>query len=219
MPQAETEFKYALSLNPNYSTAQHWYAVLLLAARRIDEAVARAEHACLLDPLSPSVNTSAAWCFYCARKFDQAARQARKVLEVSPDYPMAHTVLGLTFEQEGHYEEAIGELRKAVGISGYPISIASLGHVLAASGDRKGARLLLKKLSAESKRRYVSPYALALIHCGLQQKQEALSLLKKAYRDRTGWLAYIDVEPRFDILRTEGQFRRLRKALGLGDLQ
>ena len=39
---AETEYKRALSLNPNYATAHHWYSTFLSEMGRHDEAIAQA---------------------------------------------------------------------------------------------------------------------------------------------------------------------------------
>jgi hypothetical protein len=41
-----------MKLNPNYSTAHHWYSLYLLDAGRIDEAKAEIKLAHEIDPLS-----------------------------------------------------------------------------------------------------------------------------------------------------------------------
>jgi Tfp pilus assembly protein PilF len=55
---AEEEFKQAIDLNPGYAAAHHWYAVLLSALGRHDEAMAEMERARRLDPLSPIINVN-----------------------------------------------------------------------------------------------------------------------------------------------------------------
>ena len=55
---AEATFKRALELNPNYSTAYHWYGTLLVNdSDRFDEALALHRQALELDPLSAAVIT------------------------------------------------------------------------------------------------------------------------------------------------------------------
>src|SRR6185369_12695457 len=49
---AETEFKRAIALNPNYATAHQWYAEFLQMAGRYDESIAQIKRAQELDPLS-----------------------------------------------------------------------------------------------------------------------------------------------------------------------
>ena len=53
-------FRRAIELNPNYATAHHWYSSMLTGAGRLDEALAQAERAAELDPLS-SVITNESW--------------------------------------------------------------------------------------------------------------------------------------------------------------
>src|SRR5450432_416208 len=54
-PNAEREYKLALSLNPNDSTAHHWYGEYLGAQGRFDEGLAELDRAQDLDPLSLAI--------------------------------------------------------------------------------------------------------------------------------------------------------------------
>ena len=49
---AESFFRRAIELRPDYSLAHAWYAVFLMARGRHDEAIARSGHAAELDPLA-----------------------------------------------------------------------------------------------------------------------------------------------------------------------
>src|SRR5262245_19951526 len=55
---AESEYRRAIELNPNYATAEHWYALHLEGVGRLDEAVAHFRRARELDPLSLIINTA-----------------------------------------------------------------------------------------------------------------------------------------------------------------
>ena len=55
--EAETEYKRALELNPNYATAHQWYFLHLLMVGRTEEAMAEIKRAQELDPLSVIINT------------------------------------------------------------------------------------------------------------------------------------------------------------------
>ena len=56
-PRAEREFQLALRLSPGYAPAHQWYAFLLVAEGRNEEALRHLERAGELDPLSPIVHT------------------------------------------------------------------------------------------------------------------------------------------------------------------
>jgi len=126
---------------------------------------------------------------------------------------MAHMVCALAYEQKGMIDAAIAEFKKARNCSENPAIVGGLGHLYGASGQTAQAQELLGELKSWSTKRYVSPYAMALIHLGLGQYDRALSFLTSAYRDRSGWLVYLDVEPRFDLLRAQPQFKRFRQQL------
>ncbi len=61
---AERHFKKALELNPLYPTALHWYAELLLALGRFDEAREHMDRGHALDPMSLSIGTGVGWVSY-----------------------------------------------------------------------------------------------------------------------------------------------------------
>ena len=67
-----------------------------------------------------------------------------------------------------------------------------------------------------SKPRYVPPFGIALIYEGLGDKAQALEWLERAYEDRSFFLTYIKVDPRFDSLRGEPRFQDLLRRMGLG---
>jgi len=130
---------------------------------------------------------------------------------------MAHMVCALAYEQKGMFDAAISEFKKARNSSENPAVLGGLGHLYGVSGQVTEAQELLDELKSWSTNRYVSPYALALIHIGLGHYDRAFSFLTTAYRDRSGWLVYLDVEPRFDALRAQAQFKRFRQQLRSGD--
>jgi len=73
--QAESFFRRALELNSNYANARHWYAHLLKALSRFDEALVEGECALELDPLNALMNTHLGWHFMYTREYDLAIAQ------------------------------------------------------------------------------------------------------------------------------------------------
>ena len=120
-------------------------------------------------------------------KFDEAVAQLRKVVDLDPKNSVGHWGLGLALEQKGKYADAAVEFQKAIEADGEPDPnfMASLGHVLAVEGKRDAARRLLAQLGEESKKSYVSSYHAAVIHAGLNEKDEAFALLNRAAEERS----------------------------------
>lgn len=58
-------------------------------------------------------------------------------------------------------------------------------------------------------------YHVAAAYVGLGDKVHALEWLRAAYAERSGWVAWLRVDPKFDTLRGEPQFVALLDTLGL----
>lgn len=211
---AEREYKRAIELNAAYATAHQRYSLYLMAMGRTEEGLAEIKRALELDPVSLSINTSLGWRFYFARQYEQAIDQYRKTLEMDPNFLPAHFHLGQAYEQKGMYEEAIVEFHKAISFSRGQ-TVAALGHAYAMSGKRREARKVLEQLEKLSKRRYVSPYGMVLIHTGLGEKDQAFAWLQRACEDRSVELCRLKVEPSLDSLRSDSRFRDLLGRIGL----
>jgi TolB-like protein/Tfp pilus assembly protein PilF len=213
---AEKEFRKAIELNSNYALAHHFYADYLKAMGRFDEALAEIARAQELDPLSLAINTGVGHVLYLSRQYDRAILQYRKALELDPNFVQAHLWFGRPYLQKGMYREAISELRKAVELSGgSTISLAVLGHADASAGDKEEAKKILATLAKRARRQYVPSYWIALIYTGLGDRSNAFLWLRRAYRERSSWLAWVKVEPRFDVLRSDKRFSSLLQKMGL----
>jgi hypothetical protein len=70
----------------------------------------------------------------------------------------------------------------------------------------------LDKLSEQS---YVSLGYKALIYAGLGDSEQAFKWLQKAYEDGPGWLIYLNVDPRYDSLRSDPRLADLLRRMNL----
>jgi eukaryotic-like serine/threonine-protein kinase len=213
---SEAEFKRALQLNPGYANAHHWYAHLLLASGRQEEALAESRRALDLDQLSPILQVHLGWHYIYTREYDRALDQLRKALELDPNYSLAHWYLGWVYEQQGKYAEALQALRKAQDfLPSNSALVADIGHVYAMSGNTRAAMKVLAQLDESSKRTYVNPFEVSLIYLALGRRHEALQWLERAYRERSDLLIYLNADPRLDSIRSDPQFVDLARRVGL----
>ena len=107
-------------------------------------------------------------------------------------------------------------LQKAVTISkGASTAKGRLGFAYARAGKELEARKMLEELKQDSKERYVSPVAFAVVHCGLGEKNEAIELLERARQERAGGLLSVKVRPLWANLRSEPGFKELVNKIGL----
>jgi DNA-binding winged helix-turn-helix (wHTH) protein/TolB-like protein/Flp pilus assembly protein TadD len=207
---AEKEFVTALQQDPNYAMAHSWRGFNLSVMGRFSEASREEKLAQAADPLSAIIGTNAGWVYFLARQNEQAVKVLQKVIEIDPNFPRAHFRLGNVYEDEGDYNRAISEYENAVRLSeGDAYYQASLGHAFAMSGKIAGAMKILKHLEELSARKYIPPYAIALIYIGLGDKERGLDWLEKASQDRSTSMAYLKVDPAMGRLRTEPRFAAL----------
>lgn len=90
-----------------------------------------------------------------------------------------------------------------------------MGLWLAKSGKSDEAMKLLNELKQETTPGYVQSYAFALIHIGLDDKQEALNWLEKQMLGRSETANTYAVAPELDDLRSEPRFKDRLKRMNL----
>jgi len=138
-------------------------------------------------------------------------------LASEPNSSDVHSDLGTAYEGTGKLPEAIAEYQKAVELSkGDPRAVASLGHAYAVIGSRAEAEKILHNIEEESKSGKASPYLAATVYAGLGQKDKAMELIEKAYREKSldiAWILKPDV--RTDNLRSDLRFQQLLQRVGL----
>jgi len=213
---AEREYKSALVLNPGYATAHHWYSLFLCMTGRHEEAIREAGRAAELDPLSLIISLQMGQILYAARRYGEARRAIQRTLEVSPDFSPARNFLGQVYIQDHELEKSIAVLQEAATLSpGNDATKATLGYAYALSGREGDSQKALAALKEQSRRRYVSPYLLALVCVGLGKKGEAFEWLEEAYKQRDSELPWISVEPMFDLLRSDTRFHDLVARMNL----
>jgi TolB-like protein/Tfp pilus assembly protein PilF len=215
-PGAEREFRRAIDLDPDYATAHHWFAVLLLALGRHEEALASLKRAQQLDPLSIIISSDIGMALHLARRNDEAIAQFRKALEMAPYFVAGHRPLGAAYREKGMYAEAIAEFEKAVEVSpGQPFALGWLGHAYAVAGRRERARQVIAELAALAGRRYVPPFGTALVYLGLGDTGRTFEWLEKAFNDRALDMIFMKSDPRFDGLRSDPRFADLLRRMKL----
>ena len=212
---SEREYRRAIELKPNYSTAHHWLGADLGNVKRFDDSLAAVRRAEELDPLSPIIGTNLADMLVFARRYDEAIAQYKRILVRNPNFEYAHLALGRAYGSKGMYPEAIAEARTALELNIGSSTKGYLGLWLARSGKRDEALKLLSELKQEATRDYVQGYTFAVIYIGLGDKAEALNWLEKHMSSRAETANTFAVAPELDDLRSEARFKEMLKRMNL----
>src|SRR6267143_342271 len=216
-PTARRELDRALALDPRYPDAHLFHAHYFVVTNRIDDAINEVQTAVTLDPFSSVNNARLASMLFYARRYDEALAQSRRVMELDSVFQghvgraeLAHAYLWL-----GRCAESLAALE---GRPGGAVAVwrGLPGYTFARCGRRAQALAELHRLGAEAREgRYVSHYALAMIHAGLGDNERALAELDSAYVERPWTMFVLRVDPFFDGLRADPRFVRLLKKVGL----
>ena len=215
---AEKEFEVAIALNPNCVTARHWHAYNLISMGRTVEAIAEIERARQIDPVSLIINTDAGHIYYLARRYDRALAILQETVTMDPYFAIGHERLGEVYSVLGRYEEAIEQFQKARKLfNGPPGEIeARLGYVYAVSGRRNKAQRELDDMIRQSRSEPLYGHdSRALILAGLNEKEQAFQALYEAVHKRESLMALYQVDPMFDILRSDPRYADLLTRMNL----
>lgn len=209
---AARHWKRANELDSTYPAD---YPPYLAAMGRLEEAVKVQEVVQQGLPLDLNVNLDSASILLSAGRYDQSIEQIRKALELDPNFWWSYQTLGLAYERKKQYPEAIAALEKARLVDANPSSLGYLGYVYAAAGKKAEAQKVLAELQELSKQRYVSPYNIACIYAGLNDKDQAFTWLERAYQERSFFMTNLKIETVLDNLRPDPRFKAMLKRLNL----
>ena len=207
---ASDDIERAVALNPSLARAHQYQSAILTAMGRFDDAVAAAELARHLDPLSVTESTTLGIRLYYAGRHAEAIQQLTQTSQLNPRFAVLSWALGEVYREMGRPPEALAHLRVAVELSnGSPYMRAWLAHALGEAGQPDDAEAIRRDLERLSTRKYVSPFLFALIASGAGDRDATLGWLQKTMDARSGWMPFINVEPQFKWLRDDPVFQRM----------
>jgi TolB-like protein/DNA-binding winged helix-turn-helix (wHTH) protein/Tfp pilus assembly protein PilF len=211
--RAETEYRKAIDLDPNYATARHWYAEFLTVHGRFPEALEEIERARLLDPRSLIIAADRGAILYCTRRYSEATQQLREVLEMEPNFPRAHIVV-FAYVEQGMTQDALRDVAEWQKFQDGPFTWMLFAYVHGRAGHKSEARRFLRKLELEKSKRYVDSSKLAVAYLGVGNNKESLKWLEKGFSERSTAMVWLKVDPAYDPLRSEPRFQALLRNVG-----
>jgi TolB-like protein/Tfp pilus assembly protein PilF len=214
---AEQHFRQAISLNPQYGTAHHWYAAhLLIPHARYGEARSELDSALVNDPLSLPSLTTRGLIAYFEGDVERAIFEYQKSLDLDPNFALAHYFLGQAYECQTLYAQAKTSLTRALELAPESSEIkAVLTRVLVLCGEETRAEELQQELQQKSRTGYLSPVLLAQILLAQGRNEEAIAELRRAHTLRAADLIWLGVRPVFSGIRNDPQVQEILKAVGL----
>jgi eukaryotic-like serine/threonine-protein kinase len=215
---AAREFERALELNPNLSRTHVLYGFHFDYLGNHEQALLHYRRAVELEPLNLNANFTLAQEYFFSKQYDRAIEQEKKILEIDPAFAGAHSGLSDAYRFTGKYDLWLEEWEKAAKLNNDSEDLTlvkAVSQEYAKSGFRGAMQRLVALQEEQGKRIYIDPAWIAGDYVLLGEKDRAFSWLEKAYREKSGFVAYIKSAPIFDSLRSDPRYADLLKRMGL----
>ncbi|MFL6229795.1 MAG: protein kinase domain-containing protein [Pyrinomonadaceae bacterium] len=211
---AETACRRAIELDPNSPLAHNTYARLLFSSqsRRFDEAIAEIKTAIDLDPTSIYHQIVYMVALTFARRYDEAAQQLERLAQRNPQRAVGYYWIAGGVAFQGKQSEDFERLMRFQKLSKVDEGTVRIFETAYQTAGWQGVLREQAKWSYQFNR---SMYFTACIYAQAGDKDKALEYLEKTYQRREHWMAYLQVDPRFDSLRDDPRFRDLVRRVGL----
>ncbi len=213
----EREYARAIDLNPNYATAHQWYATLLAALGRREEAQRQVAYARDLDPLSHAIAVTVAIVRFMSRDYEGAIEVLQGTLESTPDFFSAYAWLSLTYAEMERFDDSLAASDRLIAVRpDFPVALTR-ATAYARAGRGEEAIALLDEMETSTDIRVYRGIAYAQ----LGERDRAFAQLEECLDDPT-WrmfflhrslLFYMKVGPWFDPIRDDPRFEGLLRRL------
>jgi tetratricopeptide (TPR) repeat protein len=165
-------------------------------------------------PLFAMTHALSAQVAFAAREYPVAVEYARRATVVEPRFWIGYLQLGQALEQAGEPAEALEALERASRLTGNSKMLSVRGFILARLGRHAEARAILDTMKVISSERYFPPYAIALVHAGLGERDAAFEWLDRAYEAGDVHLIFLPIDAKWDTFRSDSRFGALVKRCG-----
>jgi tetratricopeptide (TPR) repeat protein len=160
--------------------------------------------------------TYSRWVLIAMKRYDEAIRLARKELADQPGRKDRLGVFGAALVLAGWREEGLSVFEEtAAARPDSPWSQAMLGWAYGRAGQAAKARAVLQRLTGTGRPDAVTPFMLAWVYAGLDDRDHAFAELEKAYAQRDPLMPEIAAFWTLDSLHDDPRYRSLLKRMKL----
>jgi adenylate cyclase len=191
-PGAQKEFQQAIQANGNYAQAHFGYSIAYLGpSGKPAEALREMQLAKDLDPLSLIINTYLGVTFLMNNQLSAAANQYKSALLLDPNFAEAHLNLANLYMNTRDFAKAYAELDKIKDEPPQWRIDLQRASIEASEGRKVEALALVHRWENPPSGDFVRPSSIATVYSILEDRENTVKWLEKAYADRDGMLAYL----------------------------
>jgi serine/threonine protein kinase/tetratricopeptide (TPR) repeat protein len=207
---SEHEFETTISLNPSYAPGYLWFGKQLMLRGQHHGALHNLNIAWRLDPLSLSVHLLLGQAWYAARHYDIARSHFESLHRENPSWVLPLYFLGMTYLQSGRLEEARATLNKAAAADPETRhTLVGVAEMYWKTGEKRLAKDTLDRLMSDATPGALSPCDVAEVLATFGEQEACIEWLLKAVDERSPDLAGLRVDPSYDVMRENAQFKEI----------
>lgn len=180
---AEDHLRRAIELNGALARAREWLVGVYLWTGRPERALAAAEAARELNPVSPTATAEVARALAVQDRCDESLSLVGDLLRLRPPLLRAAPIAARCHIRNGAWEEAITVLRPQAERNDDLYSTALFGYVLARAGRPEAALRIRAELQVREERYGTGSLPTAIVDAGLQDPDAAFVGLHRAVED------------------------------------
>src|SRR5215469_8555481 len=209
---AEAEYLRAFEIDSNSTSSNYFIAAFYAAIGEREKALTYLSRTAKIDPASLWVSNFACEIYRYFGLIDEAMAAGERSLQLDPTFLYGEPLLAALYREMGRFDDAIALYKKSQDISGrVPFGLAiTYGKM----NQREEARKILKAV-CENRGGYTPGDAIAHVHVLLQENEDAIRELQRAYDEHSSSLHFIGIAPEFAPLRSDKRFVSIVERIGL----
>ena len=209
---AEAEYVRAFEIDSNSTPSNYFIAAFYAAVGDRDKALTYLSRTAKIDPASLWVSNFACEIYRYFGLTDEAMAAGERSLQLDPTFAYSEPLLAALYREMGRFDDAIALYKKSQDLSGrVPFGLAI---TYAKMNRREEAKEILKAACA-SRGSYTPGDAIAHVHVVLEEYEDAMRELARAYDEHSSSLHFIGIAPEFAPLRSDKRFVSIVKEIGL----
>src|ERR1051325_6530265 len=209
---AEAEYVRAFEIDSNLTPSNYFIAAFYAAIGNREQALTYLNRTAKIDPASLWVSNFACEIYRYFGLHDEAIAAGERALQLDRTFAYGEPLLAALYREMGRFDDAIALYKRSQDLSGrVPFGLA---FTYAKMNRRSEAREVLKDACA-SRGSYTPGDAIAQAHVVLQEHEDAIRELERAYEEHSSSLHFIGIAPEFAPLRSDKRFVSIVKKIGL----
>ena len=209
---AETEYIRAFEMDSSLTPSNYFIAAFYAAIGERDKALAYLGRTAKIDPASLWVSNFACEIYRYFGLIEEAMTAGERALQLDPTFAFGEPLLAALYREMGRFDDAIALYKKSQDISGrVPFGLA----ITYGKMNRQQEAKEILQAACASRGGYTPGDAIAHVHVVLNEHEQAIRELQRAYEQHSSSLHFIGIAPEFVPLRSDQRFISIVKRIGL----